>query len=424
MSQTGSAISHRQNSSGLLGSTIAKNSVWLMIGRLGSQGMALVFSIVVARRLGDVGLGQYAFMTSLMFIGNLASTFGTDMLVMREIAGRRDFSVLPGSLFVQLTISVPFIVIALFAAPSLPNQTSASIQAIQIYSFALIPMAFYSVLSALLRGLERMGSFTWLNLFSGVSLVGLTWFVIQPQSSIITVAYLLLVAQALAALAAWILSQPFFPDLNWKVDPMQLRNLVVAAAPIAILGLLGALFQRTGVILTTVLLGAAPTGIFSAALRIVEAAKLGHFALLGALFPVMAQTSLAQNPERQNIFKSSLRLLLLVSLVLSSLLFFLSGFLIPLLYGNQFEGSVGHLSILAWVLIPVSFTHFYSLRLLAIKQERMVLISLFAGVVALLLFSGMIIPSRGLAAVSFGTLLAEVVQAVVLLSFWQRMKVS
>ncbi|MEX1248377.1 MAG: oligosaccharide flippase family protein [Anaerolineales bacterium] len=408
-----------------VGKRVAKNTLWLLVGRIGSQGMALLFSVVIARRLGEIGLGQYAFIASVIFLGNLASTFGTDMLVMRAVAGKRDLSVVPRSLTVQLMLSVPFILVVFFGAPLLPNQTSDAVQALRIYSLALIPMAVYSVSSALLRGLERMSAFTWLNLFNGSLLVALTWFFVQPASSIVEICWLLFFVQLLSALAAWLLCLPQLPALaSWKTTWAQIVSLLVAAAPIAALGLLGAVYQRTGIFLLATMQGAAVTGSFSAALRLVEAAKLGHFALLGALFPAMSQAHLSPRRTYRNLFNTSLNALLILAIALAALLFIFADFVISLLFGQEFIASVPQLKILAWLLVPVTLTHFFSLRLLAVEQEKAVMVSLAAALGVLIVFTSATMALWGVFAPVWGLLLSETVQAGLLIFYWRKQPVA
>ncbi len=73
---------------------VSLNTFWLTAARLGSQVLLMLFTVLVARRMGETGLGGYAYMTAVIFIGNVFSTFGTDMLLMREIAAHKDFSLL------------------------------------------------------------------------------------------------------------------------------------------------------------------------------------------------------------------------------------------------------------------------------------------------------------------------------------------
>ncbi|MBI5715893.1 MAG: oligosaccharide flippase family protein [Chloroflexi bacterium] len=82
---------------------VSKNSLWLLIARLGSQAALALFTILIARQLGSAVFGEYAFITAIVFIGNMATTFGTDMILIRDIAARRDYSRLAPSLNIQLS---------------------------------------------------------------------------------------------------------------------------------------------------------------------------------------------------------------------------------------------------------------------------------------------------------------------------------
>jgi hypothetical protein len=60
---------------------LAKDSLWVLAARLCAQGALALFTILIARRLGSAGFGEYAFIASAVFIGNMLTTFGTDMLL-------------------------------------------------------------------------------------------------------------------------------------------------------------------------------------------------------------------------------------------------------------------------------------------------------------------------------------------------------
>lgn len=413
-------LAARLEQTGLAG-RVAKNTGWLFVGRLGSQTLAFVFTILIARRLGEAGLGQYAFVASVVYLGNLATTFGTDMLVMREVAAHRDATVLPASLFVQLALCLPFIGLVFLFAPLIPNQSPDVIRALLLYSLALLPLAVYSVFSAALRGLERMAAFTWLNLLNGVLLAAAAWFFVQPGLSIEALAGLLLAVQLISALAAILLFAAQGRGLwSWRISRKTLAALLAAAAPIAALGLLGALYQRMGIYLLATLQGAAATGLFSAALRVVEAAKVGHFALLGAVFPLMAQAQVRPDPKFQQFFARTLTFLLLLAAALAIVLFLFSPALIQLLFGADFSESSYLLSILAWLLIPVTLTHYFSLMLLSARAEKVIMLSLVASLAVLVGFVLLGLPIWGPSAVAWGLLLAESLQAAILVTSWLR----
>jgi O-antigen/teichoic acid export membrane protein len=402
---------------------VAKNALWLLLGRFGSQALLLAFTILIARNLGDAGLGWYAFITSVVYLGNLTSTFGTDMLIMREVSANRDFAIVPASLFLQLGISILFILLVAFFAPRLPNQTVESGQALFIYSLSLFPMAVYSVFSASLRAVERMDSFTWLNLFNGAFLVSLAWFFVQPGISLPRLAWLLFAAQAVSAGAAACLALAQVPKLKsaWIHGRTAMSRLVRLAAPIAILAILGVLYQRVAIYLLITLEGPSITGQFSAALRLVEAAKFGHFALLGALFPVMSKFNFVAGAGEQKLLSDSFRLLLLIALGFAALLFFAAEPLTHLLYGPAFFDVTSVLKILAVILIPVTITHYFSLMLLSVSKERS--ISVAISVSLIFLISWIVFDGR-LTSVALGLVIAESVQAMLMYIGWRRYRAA
>jgi O-antigen/teichoic acid export membrane protein len=380
----------------------------------------MLLGILIARRLGEAGLGEYAFLTSVIFLGNLSSTFGTDMLIIRELAAKRDFGLLPAALTVQLGLSLPLIAIAFVFAPGLPNQSADAISALQWYSLALIPLAVYSVASSALRGVERMDIYTWLNVASAAILLALGAAFVRAGSTALTLAAVLLAAQTLAALLAAGLCAAYVPQVRagLHVHRSELVRVLRLSAPIAVLGVLGALYQRSGIYLLSLLQGAALTGAFSAALRIVEAAKIGHIAVLSALFPVMSQAAQGKQAPYVRVFSVSLLGLLGFATLLAAALFASAGPLVTLLYGVEFAESAAALRWLAWMLLPMTISHYCSLRLLAAAREPAIMLALAAST---LLLAALVAAQPGdLATVGRAAVVAESLQAAILVAAWVR----
>src|SRR5688500_11619985 len=83
------------------------NSLWMLLSRITTQALSLVFIGSVARNLGSGIFGQYALLAATVYIGNVFTTFGTDALLIREIARERRFTPLASTvLWVQISLSV------------------------------------------------------------------------------------------------------------------------------------------------------------------------------------------------------------------------------------------------------------------------------------------------------------------------------
>jgi O-antigen/teichoic acid export membrane protein len=396
-------------------SRLSLNSLWLLGSRLGVQlGMA-VFTILLARGLGASAFGQYAFIASLMLVGNVLTTFGTDMHLVREIAATDDLSDLSPALLIQLILAGLFIGSIFLSVSLLQDRVEAA--ALRIYSLSLIPLAFYTVFTTALRGLQRMRAYSLLSVASMLLQVLAAAWIFRAHAGLPEVATALLVVQVLAAIMAALLclgaSAPV--RLTWRVPRAAILHMVRASALVALLGILGIVYQRLALLLLPALAGPSQAGWYSAAGRIVEAAKIGHVSVFTALYPAMAQFRRAGDDAWRGSFLRPALLLLAAAMLGSAALWLLAPFLVPLLFGREFSSGVPALRVLAWMLIPYAVNSFLTLAFLARGEERSVLRALGASLLVLLALTAWWAPARGAQGAAWAALGAEALQSVVLI---------
>lgn len=390
---------------------LGKDSAAVIAARFGAQGSLAIFTILIARRLGSAGFGEYAFMAAVIFIANIITTFGTDMLLIREIAAKRDFSQFIPSLFLQLSLSVVLIVLTWLLHP-LPGQSQDGWLALKIYSFSLIPFAIFTVFSSVLRGMQRMKQYASLNFSISVFQLIAAFLFVNTSSKIVSLAWLLLAVQAAAAfLAAWLCRDQFtnfhFPE---RFSLQRLRTVL----PLAVLGIFNIIFQSLGILLVTFLLGAAATGHFSAARRVVEFAKTAHLAIFTVLYPALAKS-------QRELMESRLIWFLLLGGALAAALgiFLLAAPLTEILYGPDYSESAELLRLYSWVMVPFTIGTFFSLVFISAKQEKPVLVALITSVLTLILLNFLWTPSLGIMGAGWALILAEIVNGLVLLAFYK-----
>ncbi len=402
-------------------SRLSRNSLLLFAARLGAQGLAVLFTVMIARWLGSTGFGEYAFFTAFIFTGNVLTTFGTDMLLIRAVASRQDYSGLPASLYIQLVLSSLFIAALWAGAGRIPNQSPETVKALQIFGLALIPLAFFSIFTTALRGRQLMGWYALLNVAIPALQVGAIFWM-KAGSGLIRLSVFLVLIQALAALLAGVICTVAIAGFwkAWRFSLPDLSRIVKAAAPIAALGLLGMLYQKLGILMLSTMSGPAETGIFSAAARAVEASKAAHLAVFTALYPAMsqAQTDLSNRSQWAGTLRTSWRGLLAGALLAALILSAFAPPLVDLLYGARFGASARILRILAWTLLPFTANTFLSLGLMASHRERIVGAALVVSLFALALLNTWWIPLHGAAGAAWGILAAECIQLAALL--WHR----
>jgi O-antigen/teichoic acid export membrane protein len=395
-------------------SRLSLNSLWLLISRLGTQAGMAVFTILLARGLGSMLFGEYAFMASVVVIGNVLTTFGTDMLLIREIAATDRLNQLFSALLIQLVLSAMFIAVVLIGSAYLPQEDSAA-AALRVYSLSMLPLAFYTVFTTALRGRQHMLAYAFLNASLMLMQVAAALWLLRQGGKLIELATFLVVVQIGGALLAGVLCARQFPDFMgaWKTPLHSVLPLVRASAPIAMLGILGIIYQRFSILLLPLVAGATATGWFSAGARVVEAAKIGHMAVFTAMYPSMAQVRGSGQRDWLAGFRFPALLLLAGALLAAVLLYLLSGILIPLLFGAQYTSSVPLVRILAWMLIPFTFNNFFTIALLARGEEAAIARALALSILALVTLTLWWVPILGAAGAAWAALCAETIQCFI-----------
>lgn len=379
---------------------LGRNSLWLLFARLTAQGLAVLFIAIIARRIDLESFGQFTFISAVVLIGNTFTNFGTDTYIVREIARtRKTVPLISSALALQLTFSAFWWIVTLLLRPS---------PALLIYSLSLFPLALFSVATATLRGFERMDLVWSLSLLNGLLQVVAAFL----SRDLWTLCLSLLLAQFLiAAFCYWICSASV-PD--FRLFPFNgLYPLFKATLPIAVLTLLLVLSQRLGVLTVSAILGDSSIGIYSSAARIVDGLKLGHYAVLGGLLPILAR----RTEESKSTFRLGFFFLLALSLAMGIGLSLISSSTILFLFGKNFSSAIPLLAMLGWSLVPYTISAFISYDLIAREQESTLVKATAISLAMVFVLNISLIYAYDLTGAVYAGLAGETLQAIVFIWF-------
>jgi len=411
---------------------VALNSLWLLIARVVGQGLMVVFTVLVARHLGQVGLGQYAFVAAVVFVGNVLTTFGLDTFLIREAARRRTAPArsVTAALGIQLGLSALFIGGVALGTGRLRGAVSlapTTVQALRLYSLSLIPLAFTTVFSASLRAYERMDLILALNLLSATAQTGGAWVLLRTGGQLVALMLLLLGVQTVTALVAGGMCFRLLPgfSLTLRISPTLVWRMLRQGALLVLIAGLAVLYQRMGVLTLSLLAGDAVTGWFAAAARLADGFKIVPYAFFGAVFPLMSRSAVAgqftgigedAGPPEDRLVRNSLPLLLGFGLLAALTTNLLAGPVIRWLYGADYSPSIPALRILVWGLVPFAFNTYAFFRLISRGKEKVALQVYTMSVGSAVLWHSLLIPLFGLIGACAATLLGEMTQAALYLS--------
>ncbi len=377
-------------------SRLQRNSVYLLLARLSAQALAILFIALLARRLDIESFGQFTFIAAVILLGNTVTNFGTDTYIVREVARTRQIvPLVPRALGLQILLSAFWVLVTLSLEPNSP---------LLLYSLSLIPLSIFSVATATLRAFERMDLVWSLSLANGLVQLSAALF----SSDLWTLCLFLLLGQILTAAFSYFVCTASLPTFKLfpLVDPRQLFKLTL---PFAALTILLVLSQRLGVLTVSALLGDSATGIFSSVARVVDGLKLGHYAILGALLPVISRGT----HESKQSFRKGFALLIGSTLLMAILLSVFPRAIILILYGENFTSAIPLLSLLGWSLIPYTVSSFISYDLIARGQEKtLVKATAISLGIFFALYPLMILQFELLGAI-YAALVGEIIQATI-----------
>jgi O-antigen/teichoic acid export membrane protein len=188
-----------------------------------------------------------------------------------------------------------------------------------------------------------------------------------------------------------------------------------------VLGLLGILYQRLSLIIILSLSGTTSTGDYSAAARVVEAAKIGHVAIFTALYPLMAQVNATGKLNWASTFRLPILVLLGGAITASFILSWLAKPSISILFGSGYISSVSPLQVLSWILVPYTINSFRSLVFLAEDDVFIIMLSLMAGIITLVILTIWLEPLMNLKGAAWAALFSESLQSLILIGrYFQR----
>lgn len=403
---------------------VGKNSIWLLLARLVTQLQLLGLTILIARRLGEAAFGQYALISSLVVLGNVLTTFGTDTLLIRQIARARQVDVpeLPAAFALQIILSLLFITGIWCLTAFSHTITQGFSEALRLYALSLLPLALFSVFTAVLRGFERMDLFLVASFGTSIVSLVIVWAALILGGGLFEILGALMLVQLISTILIYALCKMGVPafSIHLNVSLPSVLPLLKVAWPLALLSVLGVAYQRLGIFSLSILGSDIQTGIFSAASRLVEAVKLGHIALLGALLPALSglhskpNTKRSESIEVARLFQQTAAGLLILGLAGAISLAFFAHPLISLIYGTRYQAAVPALRLLAWILVPYSASAVLTIDLISRGNERWVTTALGVSLAAGIALNLAWVPGLGLQGACLAALAAECVQAVIL----------
>lgn len=391
------------------GQTIAKNTIWLAIGKTGGRLLRTVLVIYAARVLGAADWGVFSYVASLTGIFAVLTDFGVSSLITREYARdniqEEKHGLVSTAFFLKMIMIIPGLVFLTVWAPHFAI-TSKMNTLVDFFALTLVFDSIRQLGFSLIKARQQMDIQAGLYALTNAIIVVSGLILLHHFRSVNSLAYAYAVGSVIGCLSTIYFLRRYLPALRQGFKPVLAKKILQTAWPFAVSGLLGSVMVSTDIFILGFLRSPAEVGYYSAADKTIQFLYAPSLILATSSFPVFAKLANFEDLEIARIFKRLLHVILifLVPVTLGGIV--IAPALIKLVFGREFADAALPLQIL---LLTLSFR--YASTLLtnaAFAYNRRATLALYTALsIALnIIFDLALIPRFGLTGSAFATLFA------------------
>lgn len=388
--------------------TVAKNTFWLGVGNVASRIIKALIIIYAARVLGAENYGVFSYALSLAALFSILSDLGMSAILTREAS--RDPEKLEkniGTSFViKLSATAFSFSLVAFIAPFFSGMDGASI----LMPLAAFLIAFDSLRDfafSITRAKERMELEAAISMTTGIAitLFGFAAIFISPTPFSLMLGYVM--GSAIGFFLAYFLLRDFIKNIWKNFDRTLAKKLIREAAPLALMGLLGALTINTDTIMIGWLRGATDVGLYAAAQRPVLLIYLLATLLGTSVFPLISRIAQKDDDRVRYILEKTITLSLLMAVPIFVGGAVLSKPIVLLIFGAEYLSTYPTFATLLFTVILLFPATIILNAIFAYGAQKTMLYSMALGGISNVILNLLFIPPLGILGSAFSTVLSQ-----------------
>jgi O-antigen/teichoic acid export membrane protein len=420
--------------------------------------VSLVLVGILARYLGQAGLGRYAFIISFTELFTVLVDMGMNRILVREIAKDQSHATRLTSAIWTLRLVLSLVIFVVVAVLAAGDGDGYLWLATMTFFMAQVIYLLGDVFAAAFQGYQRMEHQFWSIIFAQVLMLVLTLIVVWLDLGLIALFGARIVANgARLAYVWWISAHKGFAEAHFMSGvikgavaavrslpaavPLWRRSgraaasaqveaqgqrlvrhwddarlawyLFVESLPVGISLLLHSYIWRAGVVLTVLWLGEQQgdliNGVLYGPLRAVQQVRIIPAAFAAAMLPVFSDRAASRMDEFDTAFAKTIKLFTAISLLITLAFTFLAEPMVKLLLGDTIDLPTAALVLawLSWVIVLIFPNWLYSVTLVALGRQKLETLGLALGLAVGFLVAWWSIPRYQALGVVYGILAAE-----------------
>ena len=366
--------------------SMVTNTAARTVTELINRGGSAIFWIVLARYLGASGLGSFAFGLSMYGLFTVISTLGLNSVVVRDVArNHKDAGKYFGHTLLLGSVAAGFMAVAMMLTSALLKPSADTLTVCFWMSIALIPTAGFYWSRAILTAAEKMVYIALARVAENAFKIAFGISIIVGGLGVREVAIIIMLSKVVSFVLCFHFAIRHVAPPSWKIEKAFLSYLLKQAPSFFMISIFNGLFWSVTVIMLTKLRGEAEAGIFSAAMKIVDICVSFAAAYGAALFPIGSRVMHSSPAVFANLFKKSIKYLLIVTTGIATTLAIMSPDIIRWLFDVDLIGAAPILRTLVWILVPYSLIPIYAYTLINNHQQTRDLMANLLGTMTLII---------------------------------------
>ena len=360
---------------------IFKNMGFLFVSDVITRFLSLALFLVIARVLGQEGLGNYSFIFAFAGIFFVLSDLGISTFFLREGSRnperiQRYFkNALALKLFFGFLTIVTSVIVINFV-----NVTGELRMAVYIATFSIFFWGIKELFLTVFQVRQQMFFIGVARVIEMLLIVSLGVYAVKGHGLVgLTLAFL---ASHFFVFLISVFACARLIKISLGFDFDFQKNFLIASLPFWFTGLFITITFRTDTVMIQLIRGAAETGIYNSSFRIMEALYFIPLAVISAVFPVMSRLYKTNPSVLTRLYRKMFYYLLALGLPIGVGTMMLADRIILFLYGEQFSGAGTALQILIWAEVAIFLYAITGHLLNAINRQ--LLFTLTAGSAAIL----------------------------------------
>jgi O-antigen/teichoic acid export membrane protein len=393
---------------------LVKNSIVYLVAQLSAKVLTFLLLVYIARTLGAVDYGKFAFAYALMNLFWILARFGLESLISRDVAqdSGRASRYLGDTLQLHAYLGLLALGLMMALLPLFQKSPETNVL-VFLLGFAMIFISMAESFTFTFASQERFDYQAILFAASQVLTLILVFAGLQAEWGLVGIGVGFAGAAFAYLLIAWVFCARKIATPLFVWDKMALWELMGKAVPFAVAGIFVGVYYRIDVLILSTFTTDQTVGWYDAAYNFVWALKLLPASLATVLLPMLSKTYLTDGERTLKIYRKIIRYISLAAVPIIFFVFTWAEILTMLLFGPDYRESGLVLRWLVWAAALMFINAQQGTILVAIGREKQLLLATAVGAISSVTLNLILIPRFSLYGAATATILSELFVGII-----------